>query len=242
MSTFIVIPTYNERENLPALVERLLGLAIPDLQVLFVDDASPDGTGELADGFAKQFPQKINVMHRSGKQGLGTAYLQGFARALELGADRVVQMDADFSHPPEKLLEFMQAIQNADLVIGSRYVAGGSLDENWPFWRKALSGFGNFYARTLLNGQVHDMTAGFRMWRREALERMPLDCVRSNGYMFQVETAYIAQLLHFRVTEVPIYFAERKFGKSKIDFSIQMEAAISVWELPGRYRDLRKKS
>jgi dolichol-phosphate mannosyltransferase len=242
MSTFIVIPTYNERENLPILVERILGLAIPDLQVLFVDDASPDGTGEMADAFAKQYPQKINVLHRSGKQGLGTAYLQGFARALELGADRVVQMDADFSHPPEKLLEFMRAIQSADLVIGSRYVAGGSLDEDWPFWRKALSGFGNFYARTLLHGQIHDMTAGFRMWRREALERMPLDRVRSNGYMFQVEMAYIAQLLHFRVTEVPIYFAERKFGKSKIDFSIQMEAAISVWELPGRYRDLRKKS
>jgi dolichol-phosphate mannosyltransferase len=241
MSTFVVIPTYDERENLPVLVKRLLDLVIPDLKILFVDDASPDGTGKLADEYAKQYPEKIYVLHRSCKQGLGTAYLQGFARALELGAERVVQMDADFSHPPEKLVEFMQAIQSADLVIGSRYVAGGSLDENWPFWRKALSGFGNFYARTLLHGQIHDMTGGFRMWRRDALERMPLDQVRSNGYMFQVEMAYIAQLLHFRVSEIPIYFAERKFGKSKIDFSIQMEAAISVWELPGRYRKLRAK-
>jgi Glycosyltransferases involved in cell wall biogenesis len=242
MSTFVVIPTYDERENLPALVKRLLDLAIADLKILFVDDASPDGTGELADDYAKQHPGQIYVMHRSGKQGLGTAYLQGFARALELGAERVVQMDADFSHPPEKLVEFMQAIEQADLVIGSRYVPGGSLDKDWPAWRKVLSGFGNFYARTLLNGKIHDMTAGFRMWRREALERMPLDEVRSNGYMFQVEMAYIAQLLHLRVTEVPIYFAERKYGRSKIDFSIQMEAAISVWKLPGRYRELRKKS
>jgi dolichol-phosphate mannosyltransferase len=242
MSTFVVIPTYNERENLPVLLEKLLALPIDDLQLLFVDDNSPDGSGELVDSFAAQFPQKVYVMHRAGKQGLGSAYLQGFKRALDLSADRIVQMDADFSHPPEKLVEFLQAIQNVDLVIGSRYVAGGSLDESWPVWRKVLSGFGNFYARTLLHGQVRDMTAGFRMWRREALERMPLDRVRSNGYMFQVEMAYIAQLMGLRVKEIPIYFAERKFGKSKIDFSIQMEAAISVWKLPGRYRDLRKKS
>jgi dolichol-phosphate mannosyltransferase len=241
MSTFVVIPTYNERENLPALVDRLFKLPIPDLSLLVVDDNSPDGTGDLVESMAAQHPGKVFLLHRSGKLGLGTAYLDGFKRALELGAERVVQMDADFSHPPEKLLEFMQAIQEYDLVIGSRYVRGGSLDETWPMWRKALSEFGNFYARTLLHGQVHDMTAGYRMWRREALERMPLDRVRSNGYMFQVEMAYIAQLMQLRVREIPIYFAERKFGKSKIDFSIQMEAAISVWKLPGRYRDLRKR-
>ncbi len=240
MSTFVVIPTYNELENLPVLLERLLALPIDDLHLLFVDDNSPDGTGKLVDSFTAQFPQKIFVIHRAGKKGLGSAYLQGFEQALKLGADRIVQMDADFSHPPEKLVEFLQALQDVDLVIGSRYVAGGSLDESWPVWRKVLSGFGNFYARTLLHGQVHDMTAGYRMWRREALERMPLDRVRSNGYMFQVEMAYIAQLMGLRVKEIPIYFAERKFGKSKLDFSIQMEAAISVWKLPGRYRDLKK--
>jgi len=236
-----VIPTYNERENLPALVDRLFKLPIPDLKLLIVDDNSPDGTGDLVESMTAQHPGKVFLLHRSGKLGLGTAYLDGFKRALELGAERVVQMDADFSHPPEKLLEFLRAIPEYDLVIGSRYVRGGSLDETWPMWRKALSGFGNFYSRTLLHGQIHDMTAGFRMWRREALERMPLERVRSNGYMFQVEMAYIAQLMQFRVKEIPIYFAERKFGKSKISLSIQLEAAISVWKLPARYLDLRKK-
>ncbi|MHC1739607.1 MAG: polyprenol monophosphomannose synthase [Anaerolineaceae bacterium] len=240
MSTFIVIPTYNELENLPILSERLFQLPISDLKLLVVDDNSPDGTGKLADSLAASNPDKVFVLHRAGKLGLGTAYVSGFKRALELGAERVVQMDADFSHPPEKLVEFMQAIQDADLVIGSRYVPGGSVDRDWAFTRKLLSSFGNFYARTLLNGRIHDMTGGFRMWRREVLERMPLDSVKSNGYMFQVEMAYIAQLMNLRVKEIPIYFAERKFGKSKIDFSIQMEAAISVWKLPGRYRKLRK--
>jgi dolichol-phosphate mannosyltransferase len=124
-------------------------------------------------------------------------------------------------------------------VIGSRYIPGGSVDQDWPVTRKLLSGFGNFYARTILHGKIHDMTGGYRMWRREVLERMPLDRVRANGYMFQVEMVYLAQLLHLREVEVPIYFAERKFGKSKITLSIQIEAAISVWELPARYRDLR---
>jgi dolichol-phosphate mannosyltransferase len=241
MSTFIVVPTYNERENLPTLVERLFALPIDDLQLLIVDDNSPDGTGQLADQMAVERPQKVFVLHRAGKQGLGTAYLQGFQRALELGADRVVQMDADFSHPAETIVEFMKEIPNYDLVIGSRYIAGGSLDESWPFYRKLLSGFGNFYARTLLGGHIHDITGGFKMWRREVLERMPLDQVKSNGYMFQVEMGYIAELMHLRIKEVPIHFAERIHGQSKINFSIQLEAAISVWKLPRRYRELRKE-
>ena len=241
MSTIIVIPTYNERENLPTLVDFVFKLPLPDLQLLVVDDNSPDGTGDWVESATGTYPGKIFLMRRSGKLGLGTAYVAGFKRALEMGAERIVQMDADFSHPPEKLLEFVEAIKNTDLVIGSRYVQGGSLDDSWPAWRKALSGFGNFYSRFLLNGHIHDMTAGYRMWRREALQRMPLERVRSNGYMFQVEMAYLAQLLKLRVTEVPIHFTERKFGKSKINFSIQMEAAISVWKLPWRYRDLRKQ-
>jgi dolichol-phosphate mannosyltransferase len=240
MSTLVIIPTYNEMENLPRLVDCLFALPINDLQVLVVDDDSPDSTGKWVDAAAKEHPGKISALHRSGKQGLGTAYVAGFKKALELGVDYAVQMDADFSHPPEKLVDFMQAIQNADLVIGSRYIPGGSVDKDWPWTRKLLSGFGNFYARTLLNGKVRDMTGGFRMWRREALERIPLDRIRSNGYMFQVEMAYLAQLLHFREVEVPIYFAERKFGKSKITLSIQIEAAISVWKLAARYRDLRR--
>lgn len=240
MSTIIVIPTYNERENLPILVKQILALPIADAELLIVDDNSPDGTGDLADSFAKETNGKVHVLHRSGKLGLGTAYVAGFKKALELGAERVVQMDADFSHPPEKLTEFMQAIQDHDLVIGSRYVEGGSLDHDWPFWRKALSGFGNFYARAILGLKIRDVTAGFRMWRREALQHIPLERIRSNGYMFQVEMAYLASKLGLTFKEIPIYFAERKFGKSKIDLSIQVEAAVSVWKLPFRYRDIKR--
>lgn len=240
MSTIIVVPTYNERENLPMLVEKIFSLPIPDVELMIVDDNSPDGTGTMADQYAKDTQGKVHVIHRSGKLGLGTAYVAGFKKALELGAERIVQMDADFSHPPEKIVEFMQAIQNHDLVIGSRYVAGGSLDNDWPITRKALSAWGNFYARTILGMKIRDVTAGFRMWRREALMRIPLDRVRSNGYMFQVEMAYLATRLGFTVKEVPIYFAERKYGKSKIDMRIKIEAAVSVWKLPSRYWDIKR--
>jgi dolichol-phosphate mannosyltransferase len=242
MSTIVVIPTYNERENLPALINKLFTLPIADLELLVIDDNSPDGTGDLAESLSSQYPGKIHVMHRSGKLGLGTAYVSGFQHALDLGADRIVQMDADFSHPPEKLVEFIQVSPDFELVVGSRYIPGGSLDYDWPLWRKALSGFGNFYARTILGSKVHDMTGGYRMWRRDALEQIPFARIRSNGYMFQVEMAYLAALLGFKVKEIPIHFAERKFGKSKINFSIQLEAALSVWKLPSRYRDLVKKS
>jgi len=240
MSTIIVIPTYNERENLPTLIDKLFSLPIADLELLIVDDNSPDGTGQMADEYAVQKPGKVHVLHRSGKLGLGTAYVTGFKQAIELGADRIVQMDADFSHPPEKLVEMLEASHKSDLVLGSRYVPGGSLDKDWPWYRKALSGFGNFYARTLLGVKIRDITGGYRMWNRSALQRIPLERIRSNGYMFQVEMAYLASKLGFSVIEIPIYFAERKFGKSKINFSIQVEAAISVWKLPFRYADVHK--
>ena len=223
---------------MPKLAEQLFALPIDDLQLLVVDDNSPDGTGQWAEKISEEKPGKVFVLHRSGKLGLGTAYIAGFKYALELGADRIVQMDADFSHPVEKIVEMANAIENADLVIGSRYIPGGSLDVNWPWTRKLLSGFGNFYARTLLHGKVQDMTGGFRMWRREALEQIPLERVKANGYMFQVEMGYLAQKLHLRMVEIPIYFAERIHGESKINFAIQLEAAINVWKLPTRYRDL----
>jgi len=238
LSTIIVIPTYNERENLPTLVEKIRALPLSDVELLVVDDNSPDGTGALADEYAAKKNSRVHVLHRSGKLGLGTAYVAGFSKALELGAERVVQMDADLSHPPEKLVELIETGRDYDLVIGSRYVPGGSLDRDWPVWRKALSGFGNFYARTLLGLKVRDVTAGFRLWRREALQRIPLQRIRSNGYMFQVEMTYLANKLGFSFKEIPIYFAERRFGESKIDLSIQIEAAVSVWKLPFRYRDL----
>ena len=147
-------------------------------------------------------------------------------------------MDADFSHPPEKIVELVKTLETCDMALGSRYVPGGKLDERWPFWRKALSGFGNFYARTILSLPLRDVTGGFRLWKKETLSAMPLDRIRSNGYVFQVEMAYVANKLGFKFKEIPIYFADRRWGKSKMSMKIQIEAAIRVWQLPGIYRDL----
>lgn len=238
MRTTVVIPTYNEAENLPKLVSVLFNLPFPDLSLLIVDDNSPDGTGQLADDYARQPGSRVSVLHRSGKLGLGTAYIQGFQQALANGAEAVAQMDADFSHPPEKLLELQSALKTCSVALGSRYVPGGRLDDNWALWRKALSGWGNFYARTLLGLPMRDVTGGYRMWRRETLLTMPLERIRSNGYIFQVEMAYVAHRLGFTFTEIPIYFAERQLGQSKMSLRIQVEAAIRVWQLRGVYRDL----
>jgi len=235
----IVIPTYNEAENLPKLISALFELQMPDLNVLVVDDNSPDGTGQIAEDLGVKYEGRVKVMHRAGKLGLGTAYIQGFQRAIEDGAEAIGQMDADFSHPPEKVLELAETIQSCDMVLGSRYVPGGKLDEQWPFWRKALSGFGNFYARTILGMSLRDVTGGFRLWRRETLLGMPLERVRSNGYVFQVEMAYVASKLGYKFKEIPIYFADRRWGESKMSFRIQIEAAVRVWQLAGMYRDLK---
>lgn len=237
----IVIPTYNEVENLPRLVSALFALPLEGLRLLVVDDNSPDGTGELADRLCAETNGRVQVLHRAGKLGLGTAYIQGFRRAIELGADVIGQMDADFSHQPEKICELLAALQDCDMALGSRYVPGGKLDERWPAWRKALSAFGNFYARTILNVPVRDVTGGFRLWRRSTLEAMPLERIRSNGYVFQVEMAYVAHRLGFCFKEVPIYFADRRWGKSKMSFRIQAEAAINTWKLLFRYSDLKQK-
>lgn len=239
MKITIVIPTYNEAENLPKLISALFELQMPDLNVLVVDDNSPDGTGQIAEDLGVKYEGRVKVMHRAGKLGLGTAYIQGFQRAIEDGAEAIGQMDADFSHPPEKVLELAETIQSCDMALGSRYVPGGKLDEQWPFWRKALSGFGNFYARTILGMSLRDVTGGFRLWRRETLLGMPLERVRSNGYVFQVEMAYVASKLGYKFKEIPIYFADRRWGESKMSFRIQLEAAVRVWQLAGMYRDLK---
>lgn len=239
MKTWIVIPTYNEIENLPKLVDTLFKLPIDDLTLLVVDDNSPDGTGELADELGRKMNARVRCLHRPGKMGLGSAYIQGFGFALQNGAEAICQMDADFSHPPEKILELQEALKTCDLAIGSRYVPGGGLDENWPFWRKALSGFGNFYARTILGLPIRDVTGGFRLWRSDTLKNMPLERVKSSGYIFQVEMAYIASKLGYTFKEIPIYFADRRWGKSKMSFRIQIEAAFRTWQLPGMYRDLK---
>jgi dolichol-phosphate mannosyltransferase len=237
----VVIPTYNEAENLPKLVSVLFSLPL-DLSILVVDDNSPDGTGDLAEGLAKEHPGHVAVLHRAGKLGLRSAYIEGFQKAFDLGAEAVVQMDADFSHDPQVIKEMAHRIESCDVVIGSRYVKGGSLDERWPLWRKGLSSFGNFYARTILGFPLRDVTTGFRMWRREALQGMPLDRIRSNGYIFLVEMAYVAFLMEYDITEVPIYFADRRWGKSKMSLKIQMEAAMRIWDVWFHYRDLRRKS
>lgn len=237
MPITVVIPTYNEVENLPKLASVLFTLPL-DIDLLIIDDASPDGTGEVAEQLNQNNPGKVRVIHRPGKLGLGTAYILGFKHALADGAQTLVQMDADFSHPPEKLLEMFAALETCDVVIGSRYVPGGRLDDRWPLWRKGLSGFGNLYARVILGLSVRDTTAGFRMWRRETLCGMPLDRIQSNGYAFQVEMTYVATRLGYRFREIPIYFADRRWGESKMSGSIQLEAAIRVWQLKWEYRDL----
>jgi dolichol-phosphate mannosyltransferase len=235
----VIIPTYNEAENLPKMVSALFSLPIPDLKLLVVDDNSPDHTGEIAEQLAKEHSGAISVIHRAGKMGLGTAYIAGFKHCLATGADAVCQMDADFSHPVEKLVEMVSILPGCDVVIGSRYVRGGQLDEHWPVWRKALSGWANFYARTILGLPVRDCTGGFRMFKRHVLAALPLDRIRSNGYIFQVETIYLITRLGFHCQEIPIYFAERLLGKSKMSFRIQFEAAVRVWQLPGMYRDIK---
>jgi dolichol-phosphate mannosyltransferase len=236
MKIIQVIPTYNESKNLPVLVQALFDLNLPGLHLLVVDDNSPDGTGQMADDLAQKYPGRMSIVHRFGKAGLGKAYIQGFRQALDDGADVIGMMDADLSHPPDRLPTMLAALDGADVVIGSRYVEGGSLDKDWPLWRKGLSWFGNAYARTILGLPVRDATGGYRLWRRSALQAIPFEASRSNGYVFIVELAYMARLAGLRFKEIPIYFAERTQGESKMSLKIQIEAAFRVWQLRGMYK------
>lgn len=238
----VVIPTYNEAQNLPSLIDSLADIRLSDLRAIIVDDASPDGTGELAEGLAGQLSGGLKVIHREGKLGLGSAYIRGFGLALAEGAEAIGQMDADFSHSPEYLPEFVSELGSFDAVFGSRYVEGGRVDERWGVGRVLLSRFGNAYARTILRMKVRDVTGGYRIWRAETLQAMPLDRVRSEGYVFQVEMAYIAARLGFQLKERPIYFEDRQIGQSKMSFRIQLEAALRVWILPLVYRSLSRVS
>lgn len=236
MKIIQIIPTYNEAGNLPVLVTALFNQGINGLNILIVDDNSPDGTGTIAEDLAKEHPGQISVIHRPGKEGLGKAYIEGFRYALDQGADVIGMMDADLSHPPERLPAMLSALSEADVVIGSRYVPGGKLDENWPFWRKALSGFGNAYARTILSLPIRDATGGYRLWSRAALEAIPFEKVMSVGYVFEVELACMAKDAGLTFAEVPIYFAERTSGVSKMSLHIQIEAAFRVWQLRKIYK------
>jgi dolichol-phosphate mannosyltransferase len=223
----VCLPTYNERENLEAMVGALLERLGPDDRVLVIDDGSPDGTGELADGLAAAEP-RVGVLHRPRKEGLGPAYLAGFRRALADGAELVLEMDCDFSHDPDDVPRLIAAAADADLVLGSRYVRGGHV-ANWTLGRRFVSRAGSLYAQVLLLAPLRDLTGGFKCYRREVLERIDLDAVSARGYAFQIETTYRALRAGFRVVEVPITFTDRESGTSKMSRSIVLEA---IWRVP----------
>jgi dolichol-phosphate mannosyltransferase len=224
----VVVPTYNERGNLPTLVAALL--QHPGLRLLVVDDQSPDGTGDLADALAREHPGRIDVIHRSGRRGLGRAYVDGFRKAIAEPVDVVCQMDADLSHDPRQLPDLIAAARDADVVIGSRYVPGGQI-RNWPKRREILSRFANVYVRAITRLTTRDCTAGYRCWRRGTLARLPLDRFISDGYSFQIETLFSAAHLGCRIVEIPITFVERQEGQSKVSRSVLIESAITPWRL-----------
>ena len=226
--TWIVVPTYNERDNLPALVDVLLRL--PDVSVLVVDDGSPDGTGAIADRLAGDSSGRVEVIHRTGTRGLGRSYVDGMKRALERHATHICQMDADFSHDPADIPRFIERAQSADLVIGSRYVAGGEL-RDWPKHRVALSAMANMYVRTITGLPVRDCTSGFKCWRAGLLARIPLDQVISDGYAFQVELVWQAHRRGARIVEEPITFVERRLGSSKLSGRVVVESVVLPWRL-----------
>lgn len=227
MRACVCLPTYNERENLEPMVHALLECLGPDDRVLVIDDNSPDGTGELADRLAAVEP-RVAVLHRERKEGLGPAYLAGFARALADGAELVLEMDCDFSHDPDDVPRLIAAAADADLVLGSRYVPGGRV-ENWGAWRRFVSRGGSLYAQILLQAPVRDLTGGFKCYRRAVLERIDLADVTSRGYAFQIETTYRALRAGFRVVEIPITFTDRETGSSKMSRAIVLEA---IWRVP----------
>jgi len=228
MRPLVIVPTYNERANLPALLDRLL--TVPGLRILIVDDASPDGTGQIADGYATANRARVQVLHRTGRRGLGLSYIDGMYVALRTDSTHICQMDADLSHDPADVPRLLEAAARADFVIGSRYVPGGRI-ENWPVRRLMLSAFANRYIRLITRLTIRDCTSGFRCWRREVLERMPLASIRSDGYAFIVELAWEASRAGFRCVEVPITFVERREGASKLSWRIIAESAILPWRL-----------
>lgn len=236
----VVIPTYNEAENLPRLARELMSMAAPRLNILVVDDNSPDGTGAIADGLAQEYEGRISVLHRKGKEGLGPAYIAGFKQALALGADTIIQMDADFSHQPSYIPQLVTVLESgADVVIASRFMRGGGVDKNWSLRRKLLSWWANsIYVRLILGIPVSDATGGYRIWKRETLIGINLDRIRSNGYAFQVEMAYVAHRLGYKLGEIPIYFPDRQDGTSKMDMKIPLEAATRVWQMMVQHRGL----
>jgi dolichol-phosphate mannosyltransferase len=249
----VVVPTYNEADSLPSLVDALLALPLEELRVLVVDDDSPDGTGKLADELA-QTHERVSVLHRAMKNGLGRAYVEGFTVALDNHVDQfpaariepewIVQMDADGSHPVDAIPRLLGTAlrTGADLVIGSRYVSGGSIDSTWGIHRRYLSGFGNWYANRILGLNIHDATAGFKLWSARELRSLDLIRVRSNGYAFQVEMNFLAHRRGCRIMEIPIHFTDRAVGQSKMDFRVKVESALRPWRLRWQYRGQHREA
>lgn len=230
MRALIIVPTYNEADNLPILIPAVLAAAPPSVDLLIVDDGSPDGTGKIADGFAAQNP-RVKVLHRTKKQGLGTAYVAGFKQGLAdpKGYEALIEMDADFSHDPKYLPEMMRLLTLNDVVIGSRYVPGGGT-VNWGLGRKILSRGGSLYSRIILGASIRDFTGGFNGWKRKVLENVSIETLRSDGYSFQIELKYRAFRKGFQIQEFPIVFEDRKVGQSKMHKRIVFEALKRVWE------------
>ena len=228
MRALVIIPTYNEIENLQSLVEAVLSGTPNEVEILVVDDGSPDGTGQLADTLATRFP-RIHVLHREGKQGLGSAYVAGFRWGLQQKFDVLIEMDADFSHHPKYLPKMLQLLEKNDVVIGSRYVEGGGT-VNWGLGRRILSKGGSLYSRMILSAPIRDFTGGFNGWKRHVLEAMDLATLRSDGYSFQIELKYRAYRMGCRIEEFPIVFEDRKVGHSKMSRKIVLEALGRVWQ------------
>jgi dolichol-phosphate mannosyltransferase len=227
----VIVPTYNERDNLPPLVEALL--RHPNVRVMVVDDHSPDGTGEVADALVRAHPGRVQVMHRTGRRGLGRSYIDGMKQAIREPIDVICQMDADFSHDPAKLPTLVARAADADVVIGSRYVPGGAI-VNWPRRRLFLSRFANVYVRLITRLTARDCTSGYRCWRRETLAGMPLDSFVSDGYSFLVEMLFVAAQRGASIAEVPITYVERRLGESKMSRAVILESAITPWRLVAR--------
>jgi dolichol-phosphate mannosyltransferase len=225
----VVVPTYNEADSIAELIQRVLELG-PRFRLLIVDDSSPDGTGQIVESLASENPGQVQLLSRSKKAGIGRAYVAGFDVALKSDATLFAQMDADLSHDPKDLKRLVDATSDADLVLGSRYVEGGDT-AGWPRHRKIISRVGGRYARMVLNVPIQDLTGGFKVYRRQALEALEIDRISSDGYVFQIETTYKTILSGFRVVEVPIHFVDRVAGKSKLSRRIVLEATLVVWKL-----------
>lgn len=236
MKIIIIIPTYNERLNIERLIPIIFNLQINNLHILVVDDNSPDGTGDVVEKIKMQY-QNLDILHREKKDGLGRAYVAGFNKALQEGADYIFEMDADFSHNPKYIPQFLDAIQDNDMALGSRYCGGGGV-ENWDFLRRQVSRFGNIYARMVLGVPIKDLTGGFKCYRRKVLETIDLDSLESIGYNFQIETTYKAYRAGFKIQEIPIIFTERREGESKFHFKIMLESFWKVILL--RFRRVNK--